>query len=226
MSHARLAFLLLPLLAAACGNDSSSGPPTQPGGGSNPPPAQTNRAPTITAMSVTGFGIQSLSQFAYSGSATDPDGDSITYAWEIGGTPFSGSSGAFTSSGGGTFTARLTVSDGKGGTASDTRNFVVGSMTGNWRGTNAGLGPFTMSLTQTVGFITGTYADTSNFGPGRTDPAQPGIIRADGTFEMRMKQGIFTDFTFRGQMDQTGNRLTGGIFGSGFTGQPFVMDRQ
>lgn len=204
------------------------------GGGSNPTPTappvvvtpQTNRAPSITSMSVTGFGIQSLSQFNYAGAATDPDGDTLTYTWDLAGNAASGTSGTILFSNGGTGTARLTVTDGRGGSATDTRTFVVGSMTGNWRGTNSTLGTFTMALTQTAGFITGTYADTSSFGPGRTDPAQPGTIRADGTIEIRMKQGGFTDFTFRGQMDQTGRRINGGIFGSGFTGQPFVMDKQ
>jgi len=42
---------------------------------------------------------------------------------------------------------------------------------------------------------------------------------------MRVKQGGFTDFTFRGQMDQTGRRVTGGLFGSGFGGQPFTIDK-
>ena len=176
-------------------------------------------------MSITAFGIQSLSQFSYNGSATDQDGDQLTYSWDIAGNALSGSSGAVTFTNGGAFIARLTVSDGRGATASDTRTFIVGSMSGTWRGANTQLGTFTLSLAQTAGFVTGTYADSSQFGPGRTDPAQPGTIRNDGTFEIRLKQGNFTDFTFRGQMDQTGTRLTGSIFGSGFTGQPFVMDK-
>ena len=225
MRLSRTVIICVSLIAAACSGSSDT--PTQPGGGgSNNPPPATNRPPAITAMSITAFGIQSLSQFAYSASANDPDGDAITYNWDIAGNPFSGSSGAVTFGNGGTFTARVTVSDGRGGTVTDTRTFIVGSMSGNWRGANTTLGSFTMALTQTSGFISGTYGDTSSFGPGRTDPAQPGTMRSDGTFELRIKQGAFTDFTFRGQMDQTGVRLTGGIFGSGFTGQPFVMDKQ
>ena len=42
---------------------------------------------------------------------------------------------------------------------------------------------------------------------------------------MRVKQGPFSDWTFRGQMDQTGRRITGGIFGSGFNGQPFTIEK-
>ena len=41
-----------------------------------------------------------------------------------------------------------------------------------------------------------------------------------------MKQGVFTDFTFKGDMDQSGRRITGQIFGSGFNGQAFTMDKQ
>ena len=50
-------------------------------------------------------------------------------------------------------------------------------------------------------------------------------IHSFGLFEMRVKQGPFTDFTFRGQMDQTGRRITGGVFGSGFGGQPITLTK-
>ena len=81
-----------------------------------------------------------------------------------------------------------------------------------------------MTLTPTGPALTGTYTDT--LGSGRTDPAQPGSVNAHGAFEMRIKQGPFTDWNFRGQMDATGSRLTGQIFGSGFNRQAFTMDWQ
>lgn len=212
------------LLGSACGGGGGGNTPTVPT--PTPTPAQANRAPSITGMTMTGFGIQSITQFNYSATAADQDNDTLVYTWDLAGNPGSGTSGSIIFSTGGEGTARVTVSDGKGGTATDTRTFVVGTMTGAWRGSNSDIGPFSMSLTQTSTFISGTYADGSRFGPGQTDPAQPGSIRADGTIELRIKQARFTDFTFRGQMDQTGRRITGGIFGSGFTGQPFVMDKQ
>ncbi len=42
---------------------------------------------------------------------------------------------------------------------------------------------------------------------------------------MRIKVAPFTDFTMTGQMDGTGRRVTGTVAGSGFTGQPFTMQK-
>ena len=223
MRITRVASIVLTLVAAACGGDSSGGP-TQPGGGgnTNPPPAA-NRAPSITAMSITAFGIQSLSQFAYTASATDPDGDAVTYTWDIAGNPASGSSGAFTFSNGGSFTARVTVSDGKGGTATDTRNFVVGSMTGTWTITSGLLTGGTFTLTQSAtGLVTGNFF-LPGIGNGNTDPAQPGRIDVNGNLTMRVKVAPFTDFNMNGVMTQTGATVSGSLQGSGFSGDPFTM---
>jgi hypothetical protein len=52
-----------------------------------------------------------------------------------------------------------------------------------------------------------------------------GDVDAQGAIEMRVKQGPFTDFTFRAQMDQTGRRIAGGVFGSGFGGQPITLTK-
>jgi hypothetical protein len=98
---------------------------------------------------------------------------------------------------------------------------------GCWRGTGpATLGTFSFTLNQdSGGRITGTYFD-STFGAGQLDPASTNNrIDAQGAIEMRVKQGPFTDFTFRAQMDQTGRRITGGVFGSGFGGQPITLTK-
>jgi hypothetical protein len=102
---------------------------------------------------------------------------------------------------------------------------VARSMTGTWDGSNSALGAFVMVLNQAGSTVTGTYSDSSPFGPGRTDPAQPGTF-FDPSVELRIKQGGFTDFTFRGTMDSTGRTVTGGIFGSGFTGQSFTLRKR
>ncbi len=212
------------VVLAGCGGGGGGSTPTTP----TPTPVQQNRAPIINSMAVTPtFGIANITSFTYSASASDPDNDALSYTWSLAGNAATGSAGQVIFINGFSSTADLTVSDGKGGSVSDSRPFTVGSMSGNWTGTNSTLGTFTMNLTQTATFITGTYSDvdTARFGTGRTDPAQPGIIRPDASFEIRMKQGNFTDFTFRGSMDNTGRRATGGIFGSGFTGQPFAMTK-
>ena len=102
MSRRHLVSALIVLtLAAACGGGSSSTPtptsPTPP-----PPPAQTNRSPVIGSMSMgPAFGVSELTTFTYSASASDPDGDTVSYAWDLAGTPRSGASGQITFSGSG-----------------------------------------------------------------------------------------------------------------------------
>ena len=61
---------------------------------------------------------------------------------------------------------------------------------------------------------------------GRTDPAQLGRIDSNGAVEIRWKVDPYLDFTMRGQMDPTGMRISGGTFGSGFAGEPFVFDKR
>lgn len=208
------------LLAVSCGSSSGTPSPTAP----NTPQTPANSAPVIVSMSVTPqFGIQSLTLFSFNANATDANNDPLTYAWNIGGATASGSSTTGTFSSGGTGTATVTVTDGKGGSVTDSRTFIVGTASGNWTGSGQGLGNFSMNLTQTAGFVTGTYQDA--FGTGQIDPAQPGSINSAGQIEMRVKQGRFTDWTLRGTLSQTGRQINGQMFGSGFTGQAFVLNK-
>lgn len=165
-------------------------------------------------------------------SASDPDGDALTFLWDLGdGSSANGPAVAKTySAGSGVVTIRLSVSDGRAltfqpkATVTDVRQIVIGFMGGAWAGEGVQLGRFTMNLQQNQGRVSGSYSDA--MGTGQIDPAQPGSISSSGAIEMRIKQGQFTDWTFRGQMDSTGLRVTGQIFGSGFNGQSFTMDRQ
>jgi hypothetical protein len=185
--------------------------------------------PSVSATVSPAFGIHGLTTFTFVATGTDPDGDALTYTWTVG-DGSSSSSATFTRvfSQGGSFLPSVSVSDGRGGSAgADASQIIVGSATGTWRGTGpAALGTFSMTLTQeNTGRVTGTYFD-STFGAGQLDAASTtNAINAQGAIEMRVKQGPFLDFTFRGQMDQTGRRITGGVFGSGFAGQPFTLTK-
>jgi hypothetical protein len=172
------------------------------------------------------FGISGLTQFSFNALGADPDGDSVTYAWDVAGNAFTGSSGSATFTGSATpGTARVTISDGRGLSVSDTRTFTVGSMTGAWTVTTGQLAGATFNLTQTsTGVVTGTFL-LPGIGTGNTDPAQPGRIDAGATLTMRVKVGAFTDFNMNGRMDETGRRVNGSLQGSGFNGQPFTMTK-
>ena len=118
---------------AACGGGSPSGPSGTPTPTPTPTPA--NRAPIIASLEFSpSFGIAYLTQFSFNATASDPDGDGVSYAWDVSGNPFSAASGTIRFNYGSNGTARLTVTDSKGMTSSDTRDFVVGCMTGTWRG--------------------------------------------------------------------------------------------
>lgn len=211
--------------AAACGNkEAPTGPtgPNQPGTG--------NRNPVINSVQVSPtFGISDLTVFNLTATASDPDGDVLTYTWSATGQTFAGASQQlqFTGSGG-SIRATVNVNDGRGGTASGNVDLVLGSMRGTWVVTN---GPaevlgMTLSLNQnSAGIVTGTF-NMPFFGNGNTDPAEPGRITSAGLLTMRVKIGSFTDFNMIGTMDNTGVRVTGELRGSGFTGQPFLMVKQ
>lgn len=238
MIRKALIVLIATTIISACGGGSGSTPapstPTTP----TPPTTVTNRPPVINSLNFApAFGIAQLTQFSFNAAASDPDGDSVTYTWDVGGSAFSGTNGTITFSSGTNGTARVTVSDGKGGTATDTRTFVVGSMTGNWSGvvdTTVCTGitkPMTAKLVQSLTAVTGSIGLPNGLcsfasGTAVTDPAEPGRIDASANVTIRIKVPPFTDVTFRGILDSSGARLTGGLFGSGHTGTPVVLTKQ
>jgi immune inhibitor A len=213
----------------ACGGGGSSSTPVTP---TPTPTPQANRAPVINSMTFTpSFGIANLTTFNYSAAASDPDGDAVTYNWNIAGSVSSNASGTLVFASGLNTVAGLTVTDGKGGSVSDSRPFVVGSMTGSWTGTLAGV-PFTMNLTQPAGgTVTGTWNLPGTPFSGNLDPAALNRIDANAAVTLRCKvtagggPGGFDDFSLNGTMDPTGVRVSGGVNGSGFTGDPFVLNK-
>ncbi|HEX5473570.1 MAG TPA: hypothetical protein VFX12_02820 [Vicinamibacterales bacterium] len=217
----------LSLLAGGCGSSgggssSSASTPTSP----TPPPG--NHAPVISSATVNPtFGIASLTTFNFQAIASDPDGDSVSYTWNIAGSTANGPSTSGTISGsGGAASASLTVSDGKGGTASSNVTYTVGSMSGAWLVTSGLLRGSSFKLSQTsAGIVTGSFV-LPGLGSGNTDPAQPGQMTANGQLNMRVKIAPFTDFNMHGTMDTTGRVVAGSLQGSGFSGESFTMAKQ
>ena len=218
----RLAIAAVVVTAAACG-----------GGGTNTNnttgPSVTNHNPAVTASVSPTFGIDSLTIFTFTASATDADGDPMTYSWRIGNGTYGSQNVQLSFVGGGSGTGQVTVSDGKGGSGTGTtQTFTVGSMTGKWRlrATDYANWIWDFTLRQTSGLITGTFID-NEYGPGRLDPAEPSTISGNGTVVMRTKLDPYGDVYVRGKMDTTGRRITGTLEGRSLTRnhQPFIMDK-
>jgi glucose/arabinose dehydrogenase len=87
-----------------------------------------NTPPTARATATPTSGLAPLTvQFSSAGS-TDPDGDSLVYSWNLGdGVTAAGPTVTHTYTANGTFTARLTVTDSRGGTASASVQITVGN---------------------------------------------------------------------------------------------------
>ncbi len=138
-------------------------------------------------------------------------------------------------SGDGAVAVRVTVTDGKGGSATDTRTVTIGTLTGTWDvvvPATCGSDGYSASLSQNGGIATGSFLFSKTWcnvpagSTAVTDPAEPGTITSAGAVNIRVKVGIFTDFYMRGTLDASGRTITGGIFNSGWSGQYFTATKR
>jgi PKD domain-containing protein len=225
MLHNTLRFLVVLVLvaAAACGGDTGSSPSPVGGNTLATVPSTINRPPAITSFELTpAFGIAGLTEFAFSASAVDLDGDSVSYTWNVGDRAFSGPRGRVTIQDGGQTLVRLTVSDVRGATISRTQSLVVGSMSGDWMMTSGPLLGGSLTLAQhEEGVVTGGI-DLPGVGRATTDPEDPGRISAAAEFRLRVRLAD-RDVLIVGTMDATGRVVSGTLAGAGFDGEPFSM---
>jgi len=88
-------------------------------------PAQ-NQSPTVTASRTPSGDVTTATDVVFSAAGSDPDGDTLTYAWEFGdGGTSTEQNPTHRYTTPGTYTAKVTVSDGKGGTGETTLSVVV-----------------------------------------------------------------------------------------------------
>jgi PKD repeat protein len=173
-------------------------------------------------------GLQNGTAIAFSGQALkDPDGDSLTYAWEFGdgGTETSATpTHVYTTTG--TFAPKLTVSDGKH-TVTASTSVTIKSLTGTWTGqVPAGNPAFvtgTFILTQSGTSISGTYSD--QFGPGTI---ASGTVRTTTPIvTMTINQQGFTPFVFTSTtLGSDVNTITGVLNQSGFNNAALTITRR
>ncbi len=205
-----------------------------------------NSNPSISNISVTpNFIVAGQGTVTGSASATDPDGDTLTYVWEVssnnagpqsGGSTlvtYNGSNFTHLATGGGLQTARVTVTDGRGGSVTEAREFGVANMTGTYRVTipECAGQSFNLTGTQTGGTFTGvanfpgTFCAVAAGSTGNTDPAVLHTISASGAVVFRLKVGIFADLRFTGQFESNGRVVTGTVIDIGLT-TTFRMEKQ
>jgi PKD repeat protein len=88
-----------------------------------------NRSPSASISADPSFGAAPLQVMFNSAGSADPDGDTLSYAWNFGdgATQSGGATAAHTYAATGTYTATLTVSDGRGGSDSAQARVDVGN---------------------------------------------------------------------------------------------------
>jgi hypothetical protein len=181
----------------------------------------TNDPPTAGSVSINpATGLQAATSFSISSQgASDPDGDTLSYSWDLGdSTSATGQSVTKVYNTAGNFTATVTVSDGEE-SATASGSVTVRGMTGNWRGSFPGY-TFTMNLSQSGSSVTGSYSDAE--GPGTVS----GSVSAPNNVRLTVRQPQFDPFTFSGTTSADVNSVTGVINGSGFVNTGFSMTRQ
>ena len=127
---------------ASCDSDTPT--VTEPNTPSSPAPGTTtspsapaaNRAPGTIILDVAPRGavLAGATSVTFGARVTDPDGDSLTYAWDFGDDTFTSSNPgvAHTFNRARDYRVKLTVTDGKGGVSTADTNVTVGSLEGNW----------------------------------------------------------------------------------------------
>jgi hypothetical protein len=211
-----------------------------------------NQSPSVSsvtrnnAFTVVGLG----GAINLSASASDPDGDNLTYSWEVtttgaspsdGGSPlvtYSGQNVSHTAAGSGVQTATVTVSDGRGGSATGSVTFVTSDINGQWEfrvpgNPICGNTFFIATFTRTGNTFSGTTITPDGFcaappgSVGNTDPAVPATINAQGQITIRWKLAFFSDFIFTGQIDTNNGRIiNGNVTQSGFAGENSTLTKR
>jgi hypothetical protein len=176
---------------------------------------ETNEPPACSGVSANpSTGLQAAQSFSFSAQCSDPDGDPLSYSWDLGdGSTGSGQNVTKVYNNAGSFTATATASDDKE-SATGAANVTVVGMTGNWTGSiivSNGVVPFSFNLTQSGTTVTGSYSDAD--GPGTVT----GNVSSPNGVSLTVRQPQFLPFTFTGTTSGDVNSVAGTVLGFPFT---------
>jgi PKD repeat protein len=141
----------------------------------------------------------------FSASGSDPDGDPLTYTWDFGdGTTDQGATLFHTFYDEGQFKVTLTVSDGRGGTATDSVFLTARKIAGNWDVQNAlhAVESATISQGSSSSGFSGTTSDGSRFSGNLGDPFSITLNYSAGS-ALCIPSG-----TYHGTVDISINKIT------------------
>jgi PKD repeat protein len=133
-----------------------------------------NQPPTVSAVTASpSTGLMGATTISFSAQASDPDNNTLTYAWDFGdGGTSTATTPTYTYNTAGNFTAKVTVNDGKASVSNQTA-VTIRSLTGTWRsnavGYSQGTIQFTLTLAQSGTTVTGSVVGTHVSGPAGTN---------------------------------------------------------
>jgi hypothetical protein len=167
----------------------------------------TNEGPTVPTISLNpSVGLQALTSFSMSAGSTDPDGDPLSFSWDFGdSTTGNGQNINHVYNSAGTFTVRVTVSDGEF-SESSTVTATVRGLSGTWSGNLDGVQTafFTWTLSQVGASVSGTYSDALN-GSGPVT----GGVSAPNNVSLVNDLPCCRPGNWRGTLDGQFNRIDG-----------------
>lgn len=188
-----LAVLLGGLALTACGGDGSS--PASPSGGGN-------RPPTVTIGVSSTAALVSVSSLTFSASASDPDGDSLTYQWDFGdGSSASGQTVRKTYDRAGAYQATVRVTDSRGASGSSSTSITAKSLDGLWEDASQGYG---VKMSQSGSTFTGRTVFSIRNLTGSTK----GSVNANLEVQYSTNYGFATD-SFSGRLDPGLDNISG-----------------
>jgi hypothetical protein len=181
-----------------------------------------NHPPTLSGVTATpATGLMAGTAIAFAAAVNDDDGDSLTYTWDFndGSSPSGGASPTHVYNTANTFTAKVTVSDGRR-EVSGTTPVTIKTLAGTWRGTLNGT-PETFVFTQSAGTVGGTFSDA--FGSGTLAGT---VTTTAPRIRVTMTQPSFPAIVYTADSTTDVNTLNGVVNGGSFVGTPMTLTRQ